>query len=66
MPVDISKAECCCALDLPAGWSYRGACETCPQFNSSDFQALCSMGIGYVELPDGSILGKIKDNNFSS
>lgn len=58
MPVNISKSSCCCAVGSPAAWSYNGECERCPSEGSLAFEAICNMGIGYVERPDGTIIGK--------
>ena len=58
MPVNISKSSCCCAVGSPAAWSYGGECESCPTGDNPLFELLCHMGIGYVEQPDGSIVGK--------
>jgi len=58
MPVNVSKSTCCCAVGLPAAWSYGGVCEDCPNEGSRGFEALCNMGIGYVEQPDGTVIGE--------
>lgn len=58
MPVNVSKSSCCCAVGSPAAWSYGGVCESCPSGDNPIFELLCHMGIGYVEQPDGSIIGE--------
>ena len=57
MPVNTSRSACCCATGAPAAWSYGGSCERCPVSGSDEFKSLCNMGPGYVEQPDGSVIG---------
>ena len=58
MPVNASKSACCCAAGTPQAWLHNGLCEPCPLTDNDDYKTLCNKGPGYVEQPDGSVIGK--------
>ncbi|XP_067936745.1 fibrillin-2-like [Watersipora subatra] len=60
MPVSASRSACCCSATAPGAslpaWSYEGVCQLCPSRDSDEFKSVCNVGLGYTELPGGSVI----------